>query len=61
MEKANQKKKKSGINKNTDKVLFDDEYYDKIDEIERISDEEFFSDLIATEHLDFSRKRIFNF
>ena len=42
MEKANQKYEKSGINKNTDKVLFDDEYYDKIDEIERISDEEFF-------------------
>ena len=32
MEKANQKYEKSGINKNTDKVLFEDEYYDKIDE-----------------------------
>lgn len=31
MEEENQKYEKNGINKNTDRVLFDDEYYDKID------------------------------
>ena len=32
MKEEKQKYEKNGINKNTDRILFDDEYYDKIDE-----------------------------
>ena len=59
-----EKQKKSYIIDYTKNLIMPKEQYFKLtnfEEIERISDEEFFSDLIATGQLDFSRKRIFNF